>query len=308
MAKRKPASGATASSSASPASQGGGLESKPHPKSLGRRIRELTDELIFVFVIVMFIKMFVVELYKIPTGSMTPTLFGGLVAYVDLNEDGEDDILYWDGELQYPPLVFMAGQQRYEAVGRIPFDPATVERWYDEGRIRKRNDKILVNKIAYWFDHPERGDIVVFKVPARIYDPASPIYIKRVVGEPNDVLSFANLETDEPDGTLKGRLVVNGTLAEKPDFFETQRYVPRVSTYGNQFFEVPGVEYAQVDPGGVQIQSIHVPEGQYYVFGDNADGSLDSRYWGPVPFENMKGRAFLKIGRFLPFPSLALLK
>jgi hypothetical protein len=47
------------------------------PASLGAKIRELTDELMLVFVIVMFIKLFIVELYKIPTGSMTPTLLDG---------------------------------------------------------------------------------------------------------------------------------------------------------------------------------------------------------------------------------------
>src|SRR5262245_59343474 len=61
-------------------------------------LRQTADELFFVFCIVMFFKLFLVDLYKIPTGSMTPTLIGGRIAELDINQDKLKDLAYWLAE------------------------------------------------------------------------------------------------------------------------------------------------------------------------------------------------------------------
>jgi signal peptidase I len=272
-----------------------------HPATLGAKIRELADELMLVFVIVMFIKLFIVELYKIPTGSMTPTLLGGTIAWIDADQDGHRDLVYLEKpENRRNPvaLLFVWQDGRYVANPQSP-PLAAVQLWQARGEFHVQSDRILVNKLAYWFHHPLRGEIVVFKVPPIIYRPEAPIYIKRCVGEPDDVLTFS------PDGRLRA----NGSPVEQPEFFQTQRYEPTVDSRDLHF--QPGVVYEERAPSEdraalkQRIVKIEVPPDQAYVFGDNAQGSLDSRYWGGVPLENFKGRAFL---RLWPVTQLSFLK
>ena len=133
-------------------------------------------------------------------------------------------------------------------------------------------DHLLVNKLLYglrvplsgqrFFDffEPERGDIVVFVFPE---DPSKD-FIKRVVGIPGDTIEIR-----------RKQLFRNGQpvdVAEEP--------------------------YAQwvrpVEPGlRDQFGPVTVPEGQVFVMGDNRDQSYDSRFWGFVPYENIKGKAFV---------------
>lgn len=237
-------------------------------------IREWADALVIAFVLAMFIRVFLVELFKIPTGSMTPTLIGGVIADVDYDQDGRKDMLFWrDGGA---PLLFRNNGKRL--VGEGPIDALPPVHRYE------RYDRILVNKLSYWFGQPRRGDIVVFKVPPVIWAPDKPIYIKRVTGEPGDRISFDN----------EGHLVANGQRVLKPDFFETQRYDP--SPYGlvPDPTRNPEIQYGETAEGAPAIQSIQVPPEEIFVFGDNTHSSLDSRYWGGVALANVKGRAFFR--------------
>jgi signal peptidase I len=190
-------------------------------------------------------------------------------------------------------LLFVWRDGRYVADSKPP-SSEDVQKWRAQGRFRVQSDRILVNKLAYWFHHPRRGEIVVFKVPPVIYRPEAPIYIKRCVGEPGDVLTFSG----------DRRLRVGGSPVDQPEFFQTQRYIPTVET-GRDFYFQPGVAYEPRNTGLQRILKIDVPPDKAYVFGDNAAGSLDSRYWGGVPLQNFKGRAFL---RLWPLPQLTFLK
>ena len=245
-------------------------------------IREWTDELIFVFMIVLFIKMFLVELYKIPSGSMTPTLLGGPVAHVDVNQDKIEDIVFWADNRE--TLVFLKQGDRFVYSSDVRITPQQASIWRSGGLIVNQFDRILVNKLAYYFASPERGDVVVFKVPERIYRDEAPIYIKRLAGTPGETLSF----------TPEGGLIANGNMVESPAFYTTQRYIYNVDPHVNGFHQRPEINYLN-RPGGLAEHSIRVPENEYYVFGDNAHGSLDSRYWGGVPFDHFKGRAFMRV-------------
>ncbi|MDF1484362.1 signal peptidase I [Ramlibacter sp. H39-3-26] len=169
-------------------------------------------------------------------------------------------------------------------------------------------DLILVNKFTYGIRLPvlntkitqgkplARGDVVVFRYPPQ----PSMDYIKRVVGIPGDEVAYLNK-----------RLIINGQPVPKvaaPEFFDED-----AMRYFKQFDEdLNGVRHRILNnddvPAFVQgasdfpmrkncsytIEGVtcKVPEGQYFMMGDNRDNSLDSRYWGFVPDQNIVGRAF----------------
>ena len=127
-------------------------------------------------------------------------------------------------------------------------------------------DRFLANKFVYRFTEPERGDIVVFESVEPNAKGEFDILVKRVVGLPGDTVQVQG-----------GTLSVNGEPRNEP-YLNTD-VVPDVnSPYG----------------------PMKVPEGTFFALGDNRGNSLDSRFYGPVPMENLKGEAFLRfwpIGR-----------
>jgi signal peptidase I len=152
-------------------------------------------------------------------------------------------------------------------------------------------DYLLVDKLRYggggFLDHVlpyrpvRRGDIVVFHYPVH----PSEHFVKRVVGVPGDRVRLINR-----------RVYVNGTPL-------TESYV-RYSSFAHDVFRdefprldnaVPGLEgrwWLQMRKL-VEDGELIIPEGHYFVLGDNRDESLDSRYWGFVPRENIIGRPLL---------------
>lgn len=169
-------------------------------------------------------------------------------------------------------------------------------------------DLILVNKFTYGLKLPvlntrlttgnplERGDVVVFRYPPK----PSVDYIKRVVGLPGDEISYLNKKL-----TVNGKPIVQTPMS---DFFDES-----VMEYFKQFDEQLGerrhriivdgrrpsfiagaddFKYKQNCRYSVEGVSCKVPEGHYFVMGDNRDNSLDSRYWGFVPDANVVGKAF----------------
>ncbi len=145
-------------------------------------------------------------------------------------------------------------------------------------------DFILVNKFSYGLrlpvvntkivpiSDPLRGDVVVFKFPNN----PSVNYIKRLVGLPGDVVAYRNKT-----------IFING-LEQKQQFIA--KLVPNnlmdesLSEVNHQIFNTP----SRVGIEGEWT----VPEGKYFVMGDNRDNSNDSRYWGFVPDSLMVGKAF----------------
>ena len=152
----------------------------------------------------------------------------------------------------------------------------------------KVGDFILVNKFHYGFrlpvlntkviamNTPERGDVMVFKYPEN----PSINFIKRVVGVPGDVIRYQNK-----------KLFINGELQEQTQLPE----IPPGNPYGLSFVEnLQGMEHFiyQDTRWPSQNQEWVVPEGKYFVLGDNRDNSKDSRAWGFVADEQVVGKAF----------------
>jgi len=150
-------------------------------------------------------------------------------------------------------------------------------------------DYILVNKFSYGLrsplgyfkiidlGEPERGDVIVFRYPEN----TKIDYIKRVVGVPGDRLKYVNkvlYVNDEP-------------VVIKPlhPYVKDSRFMELREELGEVTHNVLHNPYESTAPIGEVI----VPENKYFVFGDNRDNSRDSRYWGFVPDENLKGRAFM---------------
>ena len=200
-----------------------------------------------VILLVFVVRSFIVEPFKIPSGSMIPTLLVG------------DFILV----------------NKYTYGIRLP----------------------ILDKKVIEINQPQRGDVMVFRYPV---DP-SQNYIKRVVGVPGDKVAYQNKQltingeavTKEPteDYLHSGRLYYSKQFSENLNGVEHrilnyQNVSPLISDNVSSF---PHRENCLYNNAGVVCT---VPEGHYFMMGDNRDDSTDSRYWGFVPDENIVGKAF----------------
>ena len=169
-------------------------------------------------------------------------------------------------------------------------------------------DLILVNKYTYGLrlpvlnikltngTPPARGDVMVFRYPPK----PSLDYIKRVVGVPGDEISYLNKKL-----TINGQPVSKQPVA---DFFDedAMRYFKQfeedLGTRHHRLLNdderpafIPGTDdfpFKQNCRYSVEGVTCKVPQGHYFMMGDNRDNSLDSRYWGFVPDRNIVGKAF----------------
>jgi signal peptidase I len=169
-------------------------------------------------------------------------------------------------------------------------------------------DLILVNKFTYGVrlpvvnlkiiegNSPQRGDVMVFRYPPK----PSMDYIKRVVGVPGDTVAYLNK-----------RLTINGqalATTAVPEFFDADamRYFTqyeenlgdkkhRILNDDSRPAFVAGVDNFQARENctyTIEGVTCKVPDGHYFMMGDNRDNSLDSRFWGFVPDKNIVGKAF----------------
>ncbi len=192
--------------------------SKPRVKRKST-MREYAEAILVAVALTLVIRTFVIQAFRIPTGSMEDTLLVG-------------DFLFVNKFLYGAPIPFTDSRT-----------PA----------IRQ----------------PRRGDIMVFKYPK---DPSRD-FIKRVIGLPGDTIE------------IKDKVVyVNGEAQREPYIkFSSSRILPK--DYQNPVIYPPGA--GNKDNYGPYV----VPQGDYFMMGDNRDNSDDSRYWGPLDAHLIKGKA-----------------
>jgi signal peptidase I len=168
----------------------------------------------------------------------------------------------------------------------------------------KVGDFILVNKFTYGIrlpvigtkvislNDPQRGDVLVFKYPN---DP-SINYIKRVVGLPGDRIRY-----------VQKQLYVNGELVPQQLIARLPPSQPKIQLLEEVLGGVKHEIYRDYTPARAGKEWV-VPEGHYFVMGDNRDNSNDSRVWGYVPDEMVVGKAqlvWMHWNKFWSLPSFA---
>jgi len=129
-------------------------------------------------------------------------------------------------------------------------------------------DRILVNKLSYKLHSVNRGDLIVFDTPEA---GGNDDLIKRVIGLPGE---FVDVED--------GRIEIDGGLLLEP-------YLP-LNTDINSFSTPANCVNRPNENSGCRIPDEHV-----FVMGDNRSNSRDSRFFGPVPVEDVEGRAFIRV-------------
>jgi len=156
-------------------------------------------------------------------------------------------------------------------------------------------DHLIVDKLAYSpsgsiakhflpYAPPQRGDIIVFKHPTLLKED----YVKRVIGVPGDHIR-------EKDRVI----YLNGKPLAEPYVVHTiNNYDPWRDNFPSAEPEFAGdpqmnARMLEMVHQNVRDGELIVPEGSYFAMGDNRDNSLDSRYWGLVPLDNIEGKPFV---------------
>lgn len=127
-------------------------------------------------------------------------------------------------------------------------------------------DHIIMEGMTYLFREPRRGDIAVFKTDGIAAVPPAQFYVKRIAGEPGDRLRISD-----------GKLSING------------REMKLSNAVGRIVYGLPQGWEAKAPNTDLTI-----PDGHYFVLGDNTTNSYDSRFWGTVPRDNIKGRVLFR--------------
>jgi signal peptidase I len=179
--------------------------------------REYFESIVIAVILALFIRTFVVQAFKIPTGSM------------------EENLLIGDHLL----------------VNKFVFGPTATS----------------VERALLPIGTIKRGDVIVFKYP----EEPDRDFIKRVIGLPGETVEVR-----------EKKVYINGQPLDEPYVHFLQP-----PTINSEFHETTSFDVRE------RYGPVTVPPNQYFVMGDNRDNSQDSRYWGFLPRENVKGKALL---------------
>ena len=286
------------------------LQHMPTPKDAAWR--ENIEVILVAIVVAVGIRSYFLQPFKIPTGSMQPTLNGIIGHPLPATEPGPN-ILRQIGEFvvlgrNYINVVSAEDDQVTQVLPKkfaffFTFSRIICERQnflvyappdtlrqdfkvlpgnhYGKGETIAKGavdtgDQVFVDKFSYNFVKPHRGDVFVFRTDnifgiARDPETGAPFFIKRLGGVPGD-----SLRINSP------LLYLNEKIVEGFGFGRVMAAKDGYRGYA------PGRDYLS-DPS----KTYRVPERHFFAMGDNSYNSYDSRWWGPVPEENLVGRGLL---------------
>jgi len=172
-------------------------------------------------------------------------------------------------------------------------------------------DHLIVDRISLappskWmpfvhYREPRRNDVIVFYKPAAEPTPEADgrprydILVKRLVGMPGDHIHLTN-----------GTLIINGVAQPLPKDADNGPGIPSEAQYTDEFPSIPAADdpeatatWAVEQPAHIENGDLVVPPGMYFMMGDHRHFSLDSRYWGFVPRQNIVGRPLFNYWSFV---------
>lgn len=284
-----------------------------------RGARENFDVIVAALSVAFCFRAYYYQPFKIPTGSMQPTLYGIHVEETTESTAFDKQPLrffkwlatgetFQDVRIKRPGAIrhnrpsstkpgyndIVIGQDVYtipsDAVANLLDRPSTL---YKRGQrlwsgYVKSGDFLFVNRWIWNFRHPKRGEVMIFSTNGIADLPPNTHYIKRMCGIPGDEISIQT-----------PRLFNHGKPVEEP---ERIAQIAQKMQLPQFVIPYPGFQPA---PGGEQHPSkapredrllntsdkVTLGEGEYYAMGDNSGNSLDSRYWGKVSSTKLLGPA-----------------
>ena len=300
---------------------------KPYPNP---GVRENVKEFLVAVVTILAFTTFFLQLTKIPTNSMMPTLYG--ITEEDLRGTNvempgffEGLVKYWTMGISYKQLIApedgtLTAIEKPRVVlpfvkkQRLIFNGKPLTVWFPPDSLAQRaqlypgmqfrrgdpifklkvvaGDHLLVDRFTYNFRRPERGEIIVFKTRGIEGLDQDVLYIKRLVALPNEVVQISN----------DRHLIINGTKlsASTPRFemvysFDVDpketRYLGHINDYAVRQMGIrSNHSLAPLLPD--ETVTHKVGPHHYMAMGDNTLNSLDSRAWGDLPQKNVIGRCW----------------
>lgn len=278
-------------------------------------LRENVEIFVVAIAVAMAFRTYFIQPFKIPTGSMQPSLYGITSEYraepqlfdrpglkmlkwlvlgeyyheyraqasgvmSDFFEDKWDPSIVHctiGGIVHKLPVDALRNPERRHELGALPgnFVARGTLLW---SGLRRAGDHVFVDRVRWNFFPPKRGQVMVFETASIPTLPPGMHYIKRLVGLPGETITI------HPPNVL-----VNGEILEQPQ---------RIATVASRAAGYDGYTLADPRSKGPRIlgtpdDSLTLSDKEYLALGDNTRNSKDSRYWGGVPQKNLVGPAVL---------------
>lgn len=281
---------------------------KVYPPHRQPRMRENIEVIAVALAVAMGFRTYFIQPFKIPTGSMQPTLYGITVdpqvgkkwydvfpvslvpmalfgeRYVEVRAKGSGRVDL-QVEMSDEHIFLNVGGYRHAVPRAMPLAVTPGQSQVIKGQLLasgrvRLGDHIFVNKVRYNFARPERGDIFVFSTRDIKYPSIRPdaFYIKRLAGMPGE-----RLQLDPP------YLVADGKRVTDP--YPFKRLVEGTSL-GYHGYQLPRYDGFAPTALGNRLSVYQLKDDEYLPLGDNTGFSLDGRYFGAVKERSVVGPAF----------------